>query len=166
MYCRQIGTLGLLSGMAFALACSNLPRYAPPPGHFLAVYHSSGGPAPVVETLYVYDDGRLVLNPGDRAAYWKSNLTPFESRRLREALDSQAMEEIRAAAKAIGYEEGCCDQEDVAVEYHGLVLAFPCGEAETPAALRDLGKLLNDIASSHFEIRSFIPAGCFEGPPG
>jgi hypothetical protein len=160
MHLQKITILILASSTA--LACSNLSQHTPPSGHSLVVYHSSGGPAPIVQTFYAYSDGRVVLSLGDQTTYWKSNLAPFESRRLHEALANPAMEEIRAAAEASGYVSGCCDMEDFVVEYRGLVLAFPCGEPVTSGALRILGSLVNDIARDHFIAGNFIPTSCFE----
>jgi len=160
MHSQKIVILTLASSAA--LACSNLSQHTPPSGHSLAVYYSSGGPAPFLQALYAYSDGRVVLSLGDQATYWKSNLAPVESGRLHEALANPAIEEIRAAAEARGYVSGCCDMEDVVVEYRGLVLAFPCGEPVTSGALRILGALVNDIVRDHFIVGDLIPTSCFE----
>lgn len=81
MYIQKIVVLTLASGMSIAMACSNLTRHSPPSGNTLVVIHSSGGPAPFEQELYVYSDDRVVVGDSDGVTDWKSNLTPLESGR-------------------------------------------------------------------------------------
>lgn len=157
MYLPEIAILTLASGMSIAMACSNLTRHSPPSDNTLVVIHSSGGPAPFEQELYVYGDGRVVVELPDGVTYWKSNLTPPESRRLREALAEQNLDES-------DYGRGCCDDfEEVVVRYRGQVLSFPCMEGVMAEGFRDLGSILNGITRDHFGIQNFIPTHCLDG---
>jgi hypothetical protein len=138
-------------------ACSSVPPSPPRHGYFLTVSHSSGGDGPIVSDLYFYGDSRLELDAFGEEP-WRSKLTPLESRRLTELLESRGFEE----AEDRNYPGDCCDVEDIAVRYRGHALIFPCG-GEAPKALQDLGALVNDIAWSHFRLWSFIPHDCLVG---
>jgi hypothetical protein len=143
-------------------ACSSFSRGTQRPGYFLTVSYSSGGNGPIVYDLYFYGDGRLELDGFGVDPPWRSKLTLRESTRLTELLESRGFEEARAIAEARDYHSGCCDMEDVVVEYRGRRLDFPCGE-EAPKALQDLRMLVNDIAGSHFRLWGFIHHDCLVG---
>jgi hypothetical protein len=144
-------------------ACSSVPRSTPRPGYFLAVSYSSGGDPPFTESyLYFYGDGRLELDDQFGSEPWRSRLTLRESTRLTEILESRGFEEARAIAEARDYHRGCCDAEDLVVEYRGR-LDFLCDEKAAPKAIQDLGTLVNDIAESHFRQWSFIAHDCLWG---
>lgn len=141
-------------------ACSSAPPGTPRPGYFLTVSYSSGGDPPFTESyLYFYVDGRVELG-GFGVAPWRSRLTLRESTRLTEILESRGFAEAEAVVEARDYGRGCCDAEDLEVEYRGRRLDFPCGEFTAPKALQDLGALVNDIAESHFRQWHFISQGC------
>jgi hypothetical protein len=151
-------------GLAVCLsmtACSSIPASTPRPGYFLTVSYSSGGQGPLVSNLYFYGDSRLELDAFGEEP-WRSKLTPLESRRLAELLESQGFEETQASIEGRDFPWDCCDLEDIAVRYRGHAVLFPCGE-EAPKALQDLGTLVNDIAWSHFRYWSFIPSDCLVG---
>jgi len=152
-------------GLAVCLsmtACSSIPASTPRPGYFLTVSYSSGGQGPLVYDLYFYGDGRVELGGFGVDTPWRSRLTLRESTRLTEILESRGFEEARAIAEARDYHRGCCDAEDLVVEYRGR-LDFLCYEKAAPKAIQDLGTLVNEIAESHFRQWSFIARDCLVG---
>jgi len=141
----QVAVVGLV-----AMACSySLPSYQPIPADpWLVIYKSSGGPAPFIDEVALYSDGRILWR-ADPATLHQSRLTELELAKVSRALaDAELAEGIQELAE-IGYRSGCCDAEDVVVRGR-IEFDLACWNEMPPASVVRLLSALKEVVRAHF----------------
>jgi hypothetical protein len=155
-----------VASLVFAVGCGSVPA-----GSGQVVFaHSSGGPAPIITFVTIKSEGVIVLNAGSRPI--SRRIDRVEAAAIIAAVRTPGMQTALEKLRALGYESGCCDREDVFIEVDRIITEAPVWSssyevvdgvlhteerAVLPAELIELLARVDRIARSAFGARYSYP---------
>jgi hypothetical protein len=92
----------------------------------LTVGHSSGGPAPTVVFVTIDVLGNITRHGSGPAV--KGRVEPQLASRIITKLRSPEMQHHLATLRALKYQSGCCDTEDIFIDLDGVITEAPVRE--------------------------------------